>query len=166
MPHLTEAGPNMSEMFGLSEPHASHRLQSSWTSQLSGPASIDAIRQLQSNVQTVMVCIESLEDCPPGWQAQCLELLRVNALLEAGPQGAVSDRWQVIEQVQQYTDNVTADLANFIRHSEGQQQQVQRQVQQRQQVQQQQQVQQRQHGEPAGLEAVLDLLQLFQQVLR
>lgn len=100
-----------------------------------------------------MVCIGSLEDCPPGWQAQCLELLSVNARLEAGRQGAVSDRWQVIEQVQEYTDNVTADLANFIRHSEGQQQQVQRQVQQR------------QHGEPAGLEAVLDLLQLFQQVL-
>ena len=122
-----------------------------------------------------MVCIESLEDCPPVWQAQCLELLRVNARLEAGRQGAVSDRLQVIEQVQEYTDSVTADLANFIRHSEGQQQQVQQRVQQRQQVQrqqvqqqqvQQQQVQQRQHGEPAGLEAVLDLLQLFQQVLR
>ena len=85
------------------------------------------ISELQSSVQFVMARIESLDHRPLYWSAQTSELRLASVQLDACQQGTVSNPAQVIEQVQQYTDTVNAQLDEYITQTEARMQQQQRQ---------------------------------------
>ncbi|DBA79028.1 TPA: hypothetical protein ACH3X1_008892 [Trebouxia sp. C0004] len=98
-----------------------------------------AIGELQSSVQFVMARIQSLDHCPLYWNAQISELQQALAQLDACLHGTIASPAQVIQQVQQYTDTVNAQLDEFLTQSEAREQQRQRA-----------QVHQHYSGHPAG----------------
>ena len=94
---------------------------------------------LQSSIQFVMARIQSLDHRPLYWNAQISELQQASAQLDACRHGTVANPAQVIQQVQQYTDTVNAQLDEFLTQSEAREQQRQRH-----------QVHQHYSGHPAG----------------
>ena len=97
---------------------------------------------LQSNVQSLLTRILSVEDRPLVWDFQQLELQRANQQLNDARSMAAPNLLQVMSQIQECTASVTADFAEFTRQSE---QQHQRQLQQQSTEQQQQLLLQQQH---------------------
>lgn len=98
-----------------------------------------AVSDLQSSIQFVMARIQSLDHRPLYWNAQISELQQASAQLDACRHGTVANPAQVIQQVQQYTDTVNAQLDEFLTQSEAREQQRQRN-----------QVHQHYSGHPAG----------------
>ena len=121
------------------------------------------VGDLQSEVQSLLARIISVEDRPLVWDLQQLELRRANQQLADARSIAAPNLLQVMSDIQEYTASVTADFAEFMRHSERQQQTLQEQN--RQQQVQQQQSQQRLHSSQASLDPLIDVLQLFRQLL-
>ena len=96
---------------------------------------MEDMHDLQSNVQSLLARILSVEDRPLVWDFQQLELQRANQQLNDARSMAAPNLLQVMSQIQEYTASVTADFAEFTRQSE---QQHQRQLQQQSRDQQQQ----------------------------
>jgi len=97
------------------------------------------VSELQSSIQFVMARIQSLDHRPLYWNAQISELQQASAQLDACRHGTIANPAQVIQQVQQYTDTVNAQLDEFLTQSEAREQQRQRN-----------QVHQHYSGHPAG----------------
>ncbi len=78
-----------------------------------------------------MARIQSLDHRPLYWNAQISELQQASAQLDACRHGTVANPAQVVQQVQQYTDTVNAQLDEFLTQSEAREQHRQRaQIQQ------------------------------------
>ena len=114
-----------------------------------------------------MARIMSIQDRPLNWDIQHLELQRTNRLLsDAGHNGA-PDLVQFISQVQDCTARLTADFDEFFRHFEGQQHRhlhQQHTLFRRPQLQQDQR-QLRPRSNLGSVSPLLDVLQLFGQLL-
>lgn len=85
-----------------------------------------AVGELQSSVQFVTARIQSLDHRPLYWNAQISELQQASTQLDACRHGTVANPAHVIQQVQQYTDTVNAQLDEFLTQSEAREQQRQR----------------------------------------
>ena len=139
--------PGLSAAHSRSDAQDSNGITFHWSSQPSpGPGSVApsqtssaAISELQSSLQFVMARIQSLDHRPLYWNAQISELQQASAQLDACQHGTVAHPAQVIQQVQQYTDTVNAQLDEFLTQSEAREQQRQRA-----------QVHQHYSGHPAG----------------
>ena len=92
----------------------------------------DTINELQSTIQFIMVRIESLERRPLYWNAQIAELRQASSQLDACRHSPASSQASTIQQVQQYTDSVNAQLDEFLTQEEARERQ-QRQASTRQQ---------------------------------
>lgn len=85
-----------------------------------------AVSDLQSSIQFVVARIQSLDHRPLYWNAQVSELQQASAQLDACWHGTIANPAQVIQQVQQYTDTVNAQLDEFLTQLEAREQQHQR----------------------------------------
>lgn len=119
--------------------HRSSQPSSGTGSAAPSQTSSAAVGELQSSVQFVMARIQSLDHRPLYWNAQISELQQASAQLDACRHETVANPAQVIQQVQQYTDTVNAQLDEFLTQSEAREQQRQRA-----------QVHQHYSGHPAG----------------
>ena len=119
------------QTYGSADPGSDSGVNFSWSSHPSvgtassaqADTSSAVISELQSSVQFVMARIESLDHRPLYWNAQTSELRLASVQLDACQQGTVSNPTQVIQQVQQYTDTVNAQLDEYITQTEARQQQ-------------------------------------------
>ncbi|KAA6423160.1 MAG: zinc C3HC4 type family [Trebouxia sp. A1-2] len=144
---LRSGEPGLSAAHSRSDGQDSNGITFHWSSQPSpgtgsaapSQTSSAAISELQSSVQFVMARIESLDRRPLYWNAQISELQQASAQLDACRHGSIANPAQVVQQVQQYTDTVNAQLDEFLTQSEAREQQRQ-----------QAQVHQHYSGHPAG----------------
>ena len=144
---LHSGEPGLSAAHSRSDAQDSNGITFHWSSQPSpgtgsaapSQTSSAAVGELQSSVQFVMARIQSLDHRPLYWNAQISELQQASAQLDACQHGLTANSAQVIQQVQQYTDTVNAQLDEFLTQSEAREQQRQRA-----------QVHQHYSGHPAG----------------
>ena len=111
-----------------------------------------------------MASIMSVQDRPLIWDIQHLELQRTNRQLRDAEHNVYPDLVQFISQVQDCTARLTADFAEFVRHSEGQQHRRSHQQNRRPQLQRDQR-QLRPRSNLGSASPLLDVLQLFGQLL-
>ena len=139
--------PGLSAAHSQSDAQDGHGITFHWSFQPSlgtgsaapSQTSSAAVSDLHSSIQFVMARIQSLDHRPLYWNAQISELQQASAQLDACRHGTVANPAQVIQQVQQYTDTVNAQLDEFLTQSEAREQQRQRN-----------QVHQHYSGHPAG----------------
>ncbi len=111
-----------------------------------------------------MARIMSVQDRPLIWDIQHLELQSTNRQLSDAGHNVAPDLVQFISQVQNCTARLTADFDEVLRHSEGQQHRHLHQQHRRLQLQQDQR-QLRPHSTLGSVSPLLDVLQLFEQLL-
>ena len=152
--------PGISDLFGV--PAVRH---SRSTQDRTSISSIAALMEAQNNIQSLMARITSIRDRPLNWDIQHLELQRTNRQLsDAGHNvGHPPDLVQFVSQVQNCTARLTVDFDEFLRHSEGQHRHVHQQHRRPQLRQDQRQL--RPLSNSGSVNPLLDVLQLFGQLL-
>ncbi len=128
-------------------------------------SSIAALMEAQNNVQSLMARIMSIQGRPLNWDIQHLELQRTNRQLRDAGHNVAPDLVQFISQVQNCTARLTADFDEFLRHFEGQQHRHLHSQYRRPQLQQDQR-QLRPRSNLGSVSPLLEVLQLFGQLLR
>ena len=108
--------------------------------------------ELQTNVQTMIARVLSVDRRSAAWDAELSGLQDLDIQLTAGHWGRAADAWQMLAEVQMHLAQVSADFAEYVRQRETRQREARqreaRQSEARQQHAQQQlhqALQQRQH---------------------
>ncbi|DBA66793.1 TPA: hypothetical protein ACH3X2_001935 [Trebouxia sp. C0005] len=147
----------ISDLFGV--PAVRH---SRGTQDRTSIAGIVALMEAQNDIQSSMARIMSIQDRPLARGIQHLELQRTNRQPSNAGHGVAPDLLHFISQAQNCTARLTADFAELVRHSEGQQHPYQ---QNRWPQLQREERQPRPRSSLGSLNPVLDVLQLFEQLL-